>query len=167
MVRRYGADQPVTNVTVIPATSGLPGLSDEVILWPGQWLEIISHGSPEAWSVAAVRQSIRYWVTGPCGVVAEYTELSEALEACRDGETVAAVAFRPHEADPYWRADSAPAGSRTVAYRVTGPGDKYLAEYSSIDRAIAACKDGETVTVVAYLPGEYSPGWAAEETFRR
>lgn len=166
LVRRYEADRPVSHMTIIPATSGFPGLSDEVVLHPGQWLEIISHGSSESWGVAAVRQSIRYWTVCPSGPVAEFTELNEAIAACRVGEAVTAVAFRPNEADPYWRADGVAAGSRTVRYRVTGP-DEYLAEFSSLDRAIEACKGYEVVTVVAYRPGEASPSWTAAETFRR
>lgn len=55
VVRRFGADKPVTEVTVVPSVDGFPGASDEVTIQPGQWLEIIRHGSPEAWSKAVIR----------------------------------------------------------------------------------------------------------------
>jgi hypothetical protein len=55
VVRRFGADKPVTEVTVVPSVDGWPGASDEVTLQPGQWLEIVRHGSPESWSKAVIR----------------------------------------------------------------------------------------------------------------
>ena len=54
-VRRVGAHKPVTSVTVVPSVDGFPGTSDEVTLQPGQWLEIVLHGSPCSWSKAVVR----------------------------------------------------------------------------------------------------------------
>lgn len=55
VVKRFGADKPVTEVTVVPAIEGWPGASDEVTLQSGQWLEIVRHGSPESWSKAVIR----------------------------------------------------------------------------------------------------------------
>ena len=56
VVRRLQADKPVTQVTVVPSVEGFHGPSDEVTLQPGQWLEIVRHGTPEAWSQAVIRQ---------------------------------------------------------------------------------------------------------------
>lgn len=55
VVRIFNADKPVTEVTVVPSVDGFPGPSDEVTLQPGQWLEIVRHGSPESWSKAVIR----------------------------------------------------------------------------------------------------------------
>ena len=57
VVRRFGADKPVTQVTVIPAVEAADksSSSDEVTLQPGQWLEIVRHGAPDRWSKAVIR----------------------------------------------------------------------------------------------------------------
>lgn len=52
-----------------------------------------------------------------------------------------------------------------VRFRTTSA-EEDTAEFDSLEAALAACRDGETVTVVAYRPGEGSPFWAAVETFR-
>jgi hypothetical protein len=63
------------------------------------------------------------------------------------------------------RANGAKGGRISVRFRVTGP-DEDVAEFATLGQAIAACRNGETVTVVAFRPGQGSPFWAATETFR-
>ena len=57
VVRRFGADKPVAEVTVVPAVEAADksSTSDEVTLQPGEWLEIVRHGAPDRWSKAVIR----------------------------------------------------------------------------------------------------------------
>lgn len=64
------------------------------------------------------------------------------------------------------RANGARGGRPVVRYRTTSAHED-TAEFANLLEAMASCRDGETVTVVAYRPGEGSPFWAAAETFRQ
>ncbi len=57
VVRLYAANKPVGITTIIPAIEAADksSFSDEVTLQPGQWLEIVKHGTPESWSEAIIR----------------------------------------------------------------------------------------------------------------
>jgi hypothetical protein len=57
VVRRFRADKPVAEVTVVPAVDAADksSSSDKVTLQPGQWLEIVRHGAPDRWSKAVIR----------------------------------------------------------------------------------------------------------------
>ena len=57
VVRRFGADKPVSEVTVVPVVESAyrSSSTDEVTLQPGQWLEIVRHGAPDRWSKAVIR----------------------------------------------------------------------------------------------------------------
>lgn len=58
MIRSMGANRPVGETTVIPSLEGLNGPAGEVVLRPGQWLEIVRKGSRKSWRKALIRQNL-------------------------------------------------------------------------------------------------------------
>ena len=56
IVRNYSADKPVNEDTVIPSIEGWPGMSDEIHLKKGEYLQMVENGSPTQWAEYIIKK---------------------------------------------------------------------------------------------------------------